>query len=636
MKLIKLLMVMIIAVGGGGAHVVSAETAVGGDAANKESIIANKDEAIARVKELGFLLDGSKVTKVEAIGVGWKVSFASAEKNTAQELIYQGQVNVKKDDGALAWFYVDKKWDKRQAQQVFDIKNEKVSKAEATTIVEEFMDEQLWLTSLERTIDSNPETEYETRFEDQSLHKIKISKTLNGIRYDFYQPLFTGYVDRVTGKLEGYYASWSEVKAPSQVKPVPLEQVRNYVFDQVKPELFYSAVMEQNLTPPLVWSLESLRDRSIDAITGTWIGEYKPKPERREPLGKPIGKLVLKNTSLTQEQYLLVTKPAIDEKTARNNALHYLQQKLPGYDTQLSMESSYLVFNKGNYSNYYNFRYVRIADGILISYEYVDMMVDAVTGKLLSFSPYLNKRTIPVSAKPAISQERAKRLLLSMYDIDLRYEDGGKDGIRLVYRIAIKPDTPLFYTGQPPYLDAYQVKWWNYLAEPVTKPIPPASDWLNDIISSPKRIMYKAAVVLNGKLLNLQDEPILQNGSTLMPFRELLQSLGATFTWDAKSRKVTASADSNNIVLTIGSKTAIINGKAYPLSVPAQLTNGRTYVPLRFAAEALGGKVGWNAPSRLVLIDTVTDGTTPPALPEAELKKHRLQAQLNWEVKHWQ
>lgn len=47
------------------------------------------------------------------------------------------------------------------------------------------------------------------------------------------------------------------------------------------------------------------------------------------------------------------------------------------------------------------------------------------------------------------------------------------------------------------------------------------------------------------------------------------------------------------IVLTIGSTTAIVDGREVELDVPPQIVNGRTLVPLRFVAEALGCRVDW-------------------------------------------
>ncbi|MFD0714944.1 copper amine oxidase N-terminal domain-containing protein [Paenibacillus sp. GCM10027626] len=48
------------------------------------------------------------------------------------------------------------------------------------------------------------------------------------------------------------------------------------------------------------------------------------------------------------------------------------------------------------------------------------------------------------------------------------------------------------------------------------------------------------------------------------------------------------------IVLKLGSKDAVVGGKAYKLDVAPFALNGTTYLPLRFVTEAMGAKVDWN------------------------------------------
>ncbi|MCP1306156.1 copper amine oxidase N-terminal domain-containing protein [Paenibacillus tyrfis] len=63
----------------------------------------------------------------------------------------------------------------------------------------------------------------------------------------------------------------------------------------------------------------------------------------------------------------------------------------------------------------------------------------------------------------------------------------------------------------------------------------------------------------------------------------------------------------------LDSGTAYLNGKPYPLDVPAQLIQDATYVPVRFVAEALGASISWEPSARLVVINTET-----PAKPLSE------------------
>lgn len=47
----------------------------------------------------------------------------------------------------------------------------------------------------------------------------------------------------------------------------------------------------------------------------------------------------------------------------------------------------------------------------------------------------------------------------------------------------------------------------------------------------------------------------------------------------------------------------LVNGKEIKSDVPAQIIDGRTVVPLRFIAEALGAKVEWDADNNSVIIN---------------------------------
>ena len=56
--------------------------------------------------------------------------------------------------------------------------------------------------------------------------------------------------------------------------------------------------------------------------------------------------------------------------------------------------------------------------------------------------------------------------------------------------------------------------------------------------------------------------------------------------------------------------TVLVNGRPLIADVPPQIIGGRTMVPLRFLAQALGAEVGWDAASY-----TATVTTAPPEQP---------------------
>lgn len=110
-------------------------------------------------------------------------------------------------------------------------------------------------------------------------------------------------------------------------------------------------------------------------------------------------------------------------------------------------------------------------------------------------------------------------------------------------------------------------------------------------------------VNFNDTYLNFDQPPIIQNGRTLVPLRTIFEAMGASVDWNEATQTVTAVRGSDSVSLTIGSNVMMKNGSAVSLDVPAQIVNSRTLVPARAIAEAFGAFVGWDEPTRTVVIN---------------------------------
>lgn len=98
-------------------------------------------------------------------------------------------------------------------------------------------------------------------------------------------------------------------------------------------------------------------------------------------------------------------------------------------------------------------------------------------------------------------------------------------------------------------------------------------------------------IVIDNKELVLDDPPFLQSGTTMVPFRPIFARLGLEVAWNAKSKQITASDGERKIVLTVGSRTAYVNGVEQAMPLAPVVQGGVTYVPLRFVGDASGGDV---------------------------------------------
>lgn len=124
------------------------------------------------------------------------------------------------------------------------------------------------------------------------------------------------------------------------------------------------------------------------------------------------------------------------------------------------------------------------------------------------------------------------------------------------------------------------------LATPITSSSVYAAQKVNTATAA-----KEVRVIIDGEVQTFEQSAVILNGSTLVPMRGIFEKLGATISWKADTRTVTATKDGTSIIIRIGSKTATINGKAVTLAAPATIINGSTMVPLRFVSEALGSGV---------------------------------------------
>ncbi len=108
--------------------------------------------------------------------------------------------------------------------------------------------------------------------------------------------------------------------------------------------------------------------------------------------------------------------------------------------------------------------------------------------------------------------------------------------------------------------------------------------------------------LVNGSPVTIDAAPVIVNGRTMLPIRFTAEALGAEVEWVETERKVIITKGDTNIVIFIGSEYAYINGEAVKLDAAAFIEGNRTYLPLRFVAEALGADVVWDADARTVTV----------------------------------
>ena len=102
---------------------------------------------------------------------------------------------------------------------------------------------------------------------------------------------------------------------------------------------------------------------------------------------------------------------------------------------------------------------------------------------------------------------------------------------------------------------------------------------------------------------SLDVKPFLHKGSTMVPLRYLADMLHFAVEWDEATQTVTLYDPDHVIVLPVGAKEATVNWLPVPLNVSAVIKDDRTFVPVRFITEALGGQIGWDPVQRVVTVE---------------------------------
>ena len=89
--------------------------------------------------------------------------------------------------------------------------------------------------------------------------------------------------------------------------------------------------------------------------------------------------------------------------------------------------------------------------------------------------------------------------------------------------------------------------------------------------------------------------PVIVNSRTMVPVRVISELLGGTVGWNADAQLITIAIDGK--LLTMIVNQTIIGFDAAPV-----ILGGRTYVPIRFIAEAIGADVGWDPVTQQITI----------------------------------
>ena len=118
----------------------------------------------------------------------------------------------------------------------------------------------------------------------------------------------------------------------------------------------------------------------------------------------------------------------------------------------------------------------------------------------------------------------------------------------------------------------------------------------------PPAFAQNVNVTVNGQTMSFDQPPVMRNSRVFVPMRAIFERLGSTVVFS--NGTINAQGNGRSVHLAIGSTQASVNGQPLTMDVAPFTVAGRTEVPLRFVAQALGATVNWNSNTSTVAINT--------------------------------
>lgn len=141
-------------------------------------------------------------------------------------------------------------------------------------------------------------------------------------------------------------------------------------------------------------------------------------------------------------------------------------------------------------------------------------------------------------------------------------------------------------------------------------PVPPAPPTPPTPVITPLTL-NGVTITIGSNIVNIEGrtplimdvEPFIDNSNrTLLPVRYISDLMNLKTEWDKVNRIATFSTEGVKIEVTIGSNIIYVNREPVEMDTIAIIKDNRTFIPIRYLAEALNVELSWNPISKTIMI----------------------------------
>jgi|GEM_PF-2690270 len=117
-----------------------------------------------------------------------------------------------------------------------------------------------------------------------------------------------------------------------------------------------------------------------------------------------------------------------------------------------------------------------------------------------------------------------------------------------------------------------------------------------------KFILGEEKYSLDNKEYVMDTAPFASDGRTFVPLKYLAEALGAEINWDQTKQSISIVKDQTKVVVSINQNVILINGIQKSMDVTPIISNGRTFLPAKYIAEAFGFSSSWDASHNSIIL----------------------------------